>query len=251
MSARKKKEDEGGLGGELFLAVVALLIGAGLGVVFKMNQPAAQLAPGDYEEFMETGEVEAPQRAGGPAEDPDEPSMLSREGAKPIYFVFGSGGGGAGWEQKRNALTAQESGSRLRITYAELNTWVRQTFRPPQAPEEGGGGLALVPSLPNFFISEDQLHISMGVEIHMYGRVFEYRLACRGHFPENSKQFVIDEFLLGGARLPHLLGGRDTILNMLLEPFLGGGQGEGTEVAAALAAAKDIAVDDGRLVVRF
>ncbi len=225
----------------LIIGLCLVSVGVILGFIYQMNQKPAQLAPQKYAMLQAQGSAALPESA---LESEDRLLGLPAAPERP-YFVFGADTGGADWEAGREAMLERRKGG-LRLTAGEMNTWMRRSFSRPQGAEDGA--ITVVPGLPNFFVGEGRLHVSMPMELAAVNQRKDYRLIVRGHFTENNA-FQIEDLLLGGAEVPPIPGLRELIVQRMASAFLT--SDEGQQVAGAFDDALAISIQDDVLLLEF
>ncbi len=191
MAAFKKKEQrKGPKPYEIIIgALLSLILGALLGVVYLIVQPV--------EEVDST------------------PPEAARE-ARTVYYQEGAIGtpGQYNWRPKLGALVNGTSGT-LEIVEEELNQWVATEFDWEETSHEGF--FVIAPRSLNFRIYDNTLQIASELNAKVLGIEKSVIAQAHGAFVQRNGTFVYspERLYIGGMQVPHQ--GIEALLNRFME----------------------------------
>lgn len=232
---KRAADDIPGLGGPLLLGFLSVVLGCTLGFLH-----FARTDPIQFNEKTARQQAEREARQGESAPKPRAPDI-------PVYYL-GNDSGGAAWQSKREALAQARPGT-LRISEGELNVWAKNAFNVASLRGDGGGLISITPATPNFYIGDDQLHVSMPVAIDAFGLKGSYRLVARGGFDASGgiMVFKADQLFLSAAQVPPIGPLPGLILKAAGAAFTV--SDEYAELAPAWQAVSDVRIEDKALLL--
>lgn len=146
-------------------------------------------------------------------------NLPSAEDATPetVYYINGSVSGGASFRLKEQAILQGMPGE-YRFTEAELNAWVRETFRLEPTNSTADRKVDFRPNVPNFRISDGKLQIGVEVDASYDNMRRTMQFQTSGEFVQANGvwTFLPQQTWLGSAKAPPLV-----ITPLLSKVFMG------------------------------
>lgn len=152
------------------------------------------------------------------------------------------------WSLKREQLLAETTRS-VEFSDGDLNAWFNARFRPALAGA-GQKKPAIVAGVPNIFLSEQAVYLSLPLDVDIAGSKNKWVVFVKGQFVgEEHPRFSIDSLHVNNAALPFasMLGKR--VVNALVEAYRAAPDYE--PVAAAWERMESIQVVDNRIQIRM
>lgn len=141
----------------------------------------------------------------------EEVSELPAEGDREIgkiYFVKGSKGDASHgtWEAKEEALKAKRRGS-MTVVEEELNQWAEVRLGEEQTRPADQPLLQVVPGVPNFHLTDEELFVSVPLEWNLFGFRRTLGSLTSGTFQEKGGTHVFNHnrVFVGSCPLPGFL----------------------------------------------
>ncbi|HLS28621.1 MAG TPA: hypothetical protein VK041_08220 [Opitutales bacterium] len=138
------------------------------------------------------------------------PAEEDREIGK-VYYVKGGEGDAshATWEAKEEALKAQRRGS-MTLVEEELNQWAGVRLGEEQSPGDDQPLLHIVPGVPNFHLTDEELFVSVPLEWSLFGFGRTFDGLTSGTFEETGGRHVLnyDRVYVGSCPLPGFLANK-------------------------------------------
>lgn len=122
------------------------------------------------------------------------------------------------WAQKREQLLAAAT-QKVEFSDGDLNAWFTARFR-PALPGPGQKKPALVPGVPNIFLSEQSVCLSLPLDVEIAGSKKKWVVFVQGNFVgEERPRFLIESLHVNNAALPFASTLGQSVLNGLIEAY--------------------------------
>ena len=165
-----------------------------------------------------------------------------------VYFKGLRSQTAGAWEAKRVALFDGAAGS-VDLSHMELNAWLGSKFLPAGATPASGAkpNLLIIPGVPNVYIDQAIVYLSIPTELVMFGSSFDYTVISAVKIVEvdgvNQFQMVSVNVESAGVPLVGFLGKR--IVETLLQAY--SGTNEFTSMRDAWARVDSVEQTEGRV----
>lgn len=188
----------------IFCAIIVALLSGSLGFLYLSTYPPVLLSSeNDLAKYLEAKDT---------------------SGSKPgdVYYFQGSTLRTRTWEVQRQKLLDEQIKSVV-LSDGELNAWFSAKFRPVAAPRgDDQPTFLILPGLPNIYISEKGIYISLPTDIIAFGETKKYTVFTKGHFTDSSPvKFVLDELYLNNSAIPSVGFIGQQIMGTLLKAYSG------------------------------